>query len=89
MKPPKANFPMPSGIPIPLAYCAYVEYVEINPEVMGGQPVIRDTRVPTSILATLREQGKSIAELVRLYQPVSRKLIVKALEYEALRGSVP
>lgn len=64
-------------------------YIEINPKVMGGQPVIRGTRVPTSILATLKEKGKSLGDLARLYNPISKVTIEKAIQYEAfLDGAV-
>ena len=61
--------------------------VEINPKVMGGQPVVRNTRVPTSILATLREKGKSLAEIARLYKPIPKGAIEKAIEYECYLDS--
>lgn len=56
--------------------------VEINPEIMGGQPVVRGTRVPTSILAMLKKQGKTVAELAKLYFPIPAASIEKAVEYE-------
>jgi uncharacterized protein (DUF433 family) len=49
---------------------------------MGGQPVVRGTRVPTSILAMLKAQGKSLKELTRLYSPIPKGAIEKAIEYE-------
>ncbi len=57
-------------------------FVEINPEIMGGQPVVRGTRVPTSIFTILKAQGKSSKELARLYSPIPRGTIEKAIEYE-------
>ena len=57
-------------------------FVEINPRVMGGQPVVRGTRVPTSILATLGERGKSLKDIVRLYSSISKRAIEKAIQYE-------
>lgn len=60
----------------------YQKAVEINPDVMGGQPVIRGTRVPTSILAMLKKQGKSLHELARLYFPIPEQTIEKGIEYE-------
>lgn len=57
-------------------------FVEINPRVMGGQPVVRGTRVPTSILATLWERGKSLKDIVRLYSSISKRAIEKAIQYE-------
>jgi uncharacterized protein (DUF433 family)/DNA-binding transcriptional MerR regulator len=61
----------------------YQEYVELDPEIMGGQPVVRGTRVPTSILAMLGQQGRSVTELARLYFPIPRGTIAKVIEYEA------
>lgn len=57
-------------------------YVEINLNVMEGQPVVRDTRVPTSILATMYDQGISLAELAELYYPIPKVTIEKAIEFE-------
>jgi uncharacterized protein (DUF433 family) len=34
-------------------------YVERNPAIMGGEPVIRGTRVPVRTVAGLIEQGES------------------------------
>jgi len=67
------------GLLVPLDY---QKAVEINPDVMGGQPVIRGTRVPTSILAMLKKQGKSVQELARLYFPIPEQTIDKGIEYE-------
>ncbi len=60
----------------------YAAYVEIDPGIMGGQPVVRDTRVPTSLFPTLIAKGKSIDDLSRLYYPISRETIEKTIEFE-------
>ena len=60
----------------------YSAHVEIDPSVMGGQPVVRNTRIPTSLFPTLLDKGKSIDDLVRLYYPISRETIEKAVEFE-------
>lgn len=60
----------------------FSKYVEINPLVMGGQPVVRDTRVPTSILGTLAEKGRTLDDLARLYAPLPRQAIKVAIDYE-------
>ena len=61
---------------------AYAAYVEIDPGIMGGQPVVRDTRVPTSLFPTLLAKGKSVDDLSRLYYPISRETIEKTIEFE-------
>ena len=60
----------------------YLRFVEINPKVMGGDPVVRGTRVPTSILAMLRKKGRSVDEIAQLYSPLPKETIIKAIEYE-------
>jgi uncharacterized protein (DUF433 family) len=57
-------------------------YVQISPAIMGGEPVVKNTRVPTSILAALKRHGRSLAELAKLYSPIPRRTIAKAVEYE-------
>ena len=61
----------------------YRLYVEIDPAIMGGQPVVHGTRVPTSILGMLKKQGRTVTELAKLYFPIPRTTIAKAIEYEA------
>ena len=67
----------------------FAPFVEINPEVMGGQPVVRGTRLPTSVFAMLKEKGKSLAEIARLYRPVTKHFIEKAIEYENFLNTAP
>lgn len=57
-------------------------YVELNLNVMEGQPVVRDTRVPTSILATMYDQGVSLVELAELYYPIPKLAIERAISFE-------
>ena len=60
----------------------YTAYVEIDPNIMGGQPIVRNTRIPTSLFPTLLAKGKSIDDLIRLYYPISRETIEKTVEFE-------
>ncbi len=59
----------------------YRPYVDISPSVMGGEPVVRGTRLPTAVLAGLALKRK-LAHLVRIYSPLPREFIEKAIEYE-------
>lgn len=61
---------------------SFAEYVEIDPEVMDGVPVIRDTRVPTSMILMLVDQGTTYGELEELYAPIRRDYLRKAVEFE-------
>lgn len=56
--------------------------IQIDPKVMGGEPVIRGTRLPTATVATMLDRYKSIDKLAELYKPISRERIERAVEYE-------
>ena len=60
----------------------FSDFIEINPDVMDGEPVIKDTRVPTYVLASMYGEGISIVELADLYSPISISAIKKAIEFE-------
>ena len=60
----------------------FSEYVEINLDVMEGQPVIKNTRIPTFMIAIMSEQGTQIDELAELYSPVPVRAIEGALAFE-------
>ena len=60
----------------------FSEYVEINLRVMEGQPVIKDTRVPTSVIAMMFAQGTTIALLATLYSPIPQLHLEKAIDFE-------
>ncbi len=56
-------------------------YVEINPRVCGGKPVIRGTRIPlTVVLDQLAETG-SVNWLLEKYPELSAAQISGALRY--------
>lgn len=57
------------------------KYVQVKPEVMGGEPVIRDTRIPTATIVALLA-NHDIAELKKLYRRIPPEKIDKAIEYE-------
>lgn len=58
------------------------KHIQINPKVMGGEPSIKGTRIPTASIAALHKKGRSLAKLAELYRPVPAKAIRMALEYE-------
>lgn len=57
------------------------KYVQVRPDVMGGEPVVRDTRIPTATLVALLTRH-TIAELKKLYRRIPPETIEKAIEYE-------
>jgi uncharacterized protein (DUF433 family) len=60
-----------------------------DPEIMGGDPIFRGTRVPVHMVARLLEQGSSQAELIKGYPRLTAEMVRLAPVYAAaypLRG---
>lgn len=60
-----------------------------DPEILGGDPVFRDTRVPVHLVAELSAQGSKPAELIESYPRLNAEMIRLAPIYAAaypLRG---
>jgi uncharacterized protein (DUF433 family) len=56
--------------------------IQIDPKVMGGEPVIRGTRLPTATVVTMLGKYKSLTKLAQLYKPIPRRKLEQAIEYE-------
>jgi uncharacterized protein (DUF433 family) len=56
-------------------------YVEVNPRVMGGEPVIRDTRVPVRDLAELIALGESREVLSEDFPQVAEEAYELAVQW--------
>jgi uncharacterized protein (DUF433 family) len=57
--------------------------VAIDPEIMGGEPVFRGTRVPVHLIATMIVQGSAEAELLENYPRLTAEMIRVAPVYAA------
>jgi uncharacterized protein (DUF433 family) len=53
----------------------------IDPEVVSGTPVFRDTRVPVEALLANLEDGMSLDEFLDNYPSVKREQAVQVLEF--------
>lgn len=58
------------------------QFIDINPRVQAGTPVIRDTRIPTSVVAGWAKRGLVTEEIASFYDGVSEDAVDAALEYE-------
>jgi uncharacterized protein (DUF433 family) len=59
---------------------------ELSPEVMGGKPCIRGTRVTVGAIMGLLSKGHTQEALVRLYPYLKPEDIAQALGYAAWRS---
>lgn len=51
-----------------------------NPNILGGEPVFRGTRVPFKILIDYLEGGDTLDHFLEQYPSVSRELAIAAIE---------
>jgi len=51
-----------------------------DPEILGGEPVFRGTRVPFKILIEYLEGGDTLDQFLEQYPSVSREVAIAAIE---------
>lgn len=61
----------------------YQQYVERNPEVMLGKPIIKGTRITIELIMRKLADGYSISDLLKSYPQLTKEQILAALEYAA------
>ena len=54
--------------------------IQRSPEILGGTPVFRGTRVPVQALIDYLEEGRSLDEFLEDFPTVSRPQATEALE---------
>ena len=57
--------------------------IEINPSVMLGKPVVRNTRIPVELLLRKLAEGAKIPELLDAYPRLTEEDVRACLEYAA------
>ncbi len=65
-------------------------YLSKSKDLLGGEPVFKNTRVPVKILFDYIEGGDSIHDFIREYPTVSLKQVtdfLKSLEHTVLKAS--
>ena len=56
------------------------DVINIDPEILGGTPVFKGTRVPIECFFVHLEKGMSIDEFLEEFPTVTRKQIIQLLE---------
>ena len=56
------------------------EVIVRDPEILGGRPVFRGTRVPVETLFENLEDGLTLDDIVEAYPSLNRKDLVQCLE---------
>lgn len=58
-----------------------MEYLEINPKIMLGKPVIKGTRITVEHIISLLAQNTSIDEILTEYKGLKKPEILACLHY--------
>lgn len=61
----------------------YNKYIERNPEIMLGKPIIKGTRITVEIIMRKLAGGFTIEKLIESYPHLNREQIFSALEFAA------
>lgn len=56
------------------------DFISIDPETMGGQPVFKGTRVPVETLFAHLEEGVSLDEFLEDFDTVSKEQAIGVIE---------
>jgi len=54
--------------------------IEMDPEILGGKPVIKGTRVPVDLVLELVELGYSIDRIIEEYPHLSKDVVTGVLK---------
>jgi len=57
-----------------------VQIIECNPEILGGKPIIKGTRIPVDLIYELIGADVSIEEILDDYPSLTREIIEKVIE---------
>ena len=56
------------------------ELITVNPEILGGTPVFKGTRVPVRSLFEYLERGYSLEEFIECFPSVTKDMARRVLE---------
>lgn len=61
----------------------YMKYIERNPDVMLGKPIIKGTRITVELIMRKLAEGYSFEDILSNYPHLTKDQIYAALEYAA------
>lgn len=61
----------------------YKNFIERNPEIMLGKPIIKGTRITVELIMRKLAEGYKVEDLLKSYPHLTQKQIYASLEYVA------
>ncbi|MEX2681327.1 MAG: DUF433 domain-containing protein [Candidatus Sigynarchaeota archaeon] len=59
----------------------FLQRIEMNPKILGGKPVIKNTRIPVYIILQMLRDGSIFADIIKEYPKLSTEDIKATLDY--------
>jgi uncharacterized protein (DUF433 family) len=60
-----------------------MERIVLNPEILGGKPIIRGTRISVQFILELLSAGMEVADILSEYPHLTRDDVLAAIDYAA------
>ncbi|WP_297454015.1 DUF433 domain-containing protein [Persephonella sp.] len=57
------------------------KYIERNPEILGGKPVFKGTRIPVYLILDFLSAGETIDNILENYPQLSKEAVLEAIKY--------
>jgi uncharacterized protein (DUF433 family) len=57
------------------------EYITADKEILGGKPIIKDTRISVDFILQLVASGATIDEIINKYSQLKKEAVVEAILY--------
>lgn len=57
--------------------------IEINPDIMGGKPCIKGTRIPAALIVQMIAGGDTVEDILRAYPQLAKEHVLACLQYAA------
>lgn len=57
------------------------DYIVSTPDVLRGKPIIKDTRIPVSLILGYLATGKTFKEIIKEFPDLTKEQIVACLDY--------
>ncbi len=59
------------------------EYIEVNPSILYGKPIIKMTRIPVDLIIEKLSLGETVMDLLEAYPMLNQTQILACLSYAA------
>lgn len=57
------------------------QYITVNPDILGGKPCIKGTRISVELILETIAHGASVADIVREFPQLSLEAVQEAIRY--------